>query len=137
MPGPTIGHSLPDILHVVNRALSEGKQLQVNRDGSVQLASLGTRMLRALNSFGQSADWRFQQQAQVATAVRSAIEQSVKAGSTPGAGRYDKLFRDIQQVNTESTPRPTAGGEVPAGAAAVRPQGHPGLGHGADCASAD
>jgi hypothetical protein len=104
MPGPTIGHSLPDILHVVNRALNEGKQLQVNQDGSVQLASMGTRMLRALNGFGQSADWRFQQQIKVAEAVRSAIEQSVQVGGAPGVGRFDKLFRDIQQVNAESTP---------------------------------
>lgn len=103
MPGPQIGHTLPDILHVVNRALNEGKQLQVNQDGSVQLASLGTRILRALNGFGQSADWRFQQQIKVADAVRAAIEGSVRAGSAPGAGRYDKLFRDIQQVNAESS----------------------------------
>jgi hypothetical protein len=103
MPGPYIGHSLPDILHVVNRALNEGKQLQVNQDGSVQLASLGTRILRALNGFGQSADWRFQQQVKVADAVRVAIGDSVRAGASPGVGRYDKLFRDIQQVNAEST----------------------------------
>jgi hypothetical protein len=105
----TIAHALPEILQLVDHALTHSKQLQVNADGGVQIASFGTKVLRALNGIGQSDDWKLQQQHKVATAVRTAIEGSLShAGTEPVANKYDRLFNKVREINLTAQP-----GELP------------------------
>ncbi|WP_089957184.1 hypothetical protein [Limnohabitans sp. 2KL-3] len=96
----TIARALPEILQLVDHALAHSKQLQVNDDGGVQLASFGTKVLRALNGIGQSDDWKLQQQQKVASAVRQAIEKSLDhSGSDAVANKYDRLFSKVREIN--------------------------------------
>jgi hypothetical protein len=105
----TIARALPDILQLVDHALAHSKQLQVNADGGVQLASFGTKVLRALNGIGQSDDWKLQQQHKVASAVRHAIESSLAhAGTEAAATKYDRLFNKVREINLTAQP-----GELP------------------------
>lgn len=109
IPLTTIARALPDILQLVDHALAHSKQLQVNADGGVQLASFGTKVLRALNGIGQSDDWKLQQQQKVASAVRQAIEKSLThSGADASANKYDRLFSKVREINLTAQP-----GELP------------------------
>jgi hypothetical protein len=71
--------SLADMINVIGQAQTSGKGLSVNKDGSIQVASLGTRALRVIGEKIKGSAWAEAQNlkinAQVAEKFNAAVLQ--------------------------------------------------------------
>jgi hypothetical protein len=100
----TVARDLSSQLSLIESAARLGKQLQVNKDGSISHASLATLAGRTLLALGKGQGFKAEQQRQVVDSLKAALAQSVSAGGRVGEGKYDVLFQKVQHINQTSGP---------------------------------